>query len=62
MKFLRFRLVTFFLHVKPDLLISGSAYSEGFVNLFQNAFYFITFCVSIPGQANGPFRPQNTFL
>ena len=36
-------LLTFFLHVKPDLLILVSGYSESLVNLFQNDFYFITF-------------------
>ena len=34
MKHLRFRLVTFFLQVKPDLLILVSSYSESLVNLF----------------------------
>ena len=43
MKNLRFRLVTFFLHVKPDLLILVSGYSESLANLFYNTFYFLKF-------------------
>ena len=40
-----FRLVNFFLHVKPDLLILVSGYGKflSFVNFFLNVFYFITF-------------------
>ena len=42
-------LLTFFLHVKPDLLILVSGYSESLVNLFQNG-YFITFSQCSCGQ------------
>ena len=34
MKHLCFTLVTFFLHVKPDLLISVPGHSESLANLF----------------------------
>ena len=43
MKQLCFRLVTFFSHVKPDLLILVSGYSVALVNLFLNAFNFYYF-------------------
>ena len=42
MKHLCFWQVTFFLQVKPDLLILVWGYCESLVNSFWNTFYFIT--------------------
>ena len=43
MKNLRFRLVTFFLHVKPDLLILVSGYSESYSQIyFTTLFIFLS--------------------
>ena len=41
MKHLCFTLVTFFLHVKPDLLISVPGHSESLVNYFKTLFVLL---------------------